>query len=113
MPAFDVNFSPRLILGRRKPGGTTQTPHHHALDLDAFAPEGLGLAIERHAVVILRDRLDRGQASVDALLDHAALKLGESSRDLEEELAGERGRIKMLLLEIQVHSYRLEVLDGG
>src|SRR5262245_39601235 len=51
------------------------------------------------------------EARTDPLLDHAALELGESAGDLEQQLAMWRGRIEMLLIEIEVDADSLEVLD--
>ena len=42
------------------------------------------------------------QASLHAILDHRALKLGEDAHHLEHGLAGGRARIDALLMEIQI-----------
>src|SRR5262245_42895494 len=51
------------------------------------------------------------EARTDPLLDHAALELGESACDLEEQLAMWRGGVEVLLIEVEVDANRLEVLD--
>jgi hypothetical protein len=39
---------------------------------------------------------------VDALADHAELKLGKSAADLKNELAGRRGGVDRLLIEVRI-----------
>src|SRR6516165_4215317 len=51
------------------------------------------------------------KASVDALLDHAALKLGERAADLKHELAGRRRGVDRLLVEVQIDAAGLQRLD--
>src|SRR5262245_775146 len=58
-------------------------------------------------------RLDGRQPRLDALTDHRALEFAKCSCDLEEQLASGRGRVEVLLLQIQIHTYCLEMLDGA
>src|SRR6516164_1269583 len=51
------------------------------------------------------------KTSVDALTDHAALKLGKSAADLKHELAGRRGGVDRLLIEVQIDGAGLQGLD--
>jgi hypothetical protein len=51
------------------------------------------------------------KTSVDALTDHAALKLGKSAADLKHELAGWRGGVDRLLIEVQIDAAGLQRLD--
>ena len=48
---------------------------------------------------------------MDALTDHAALKLGKSAADLKHQLAGWRGRVDRLLVEVQIDIAGLQRLD--
>src|SRR5262249_51696135 len=43
------------------------------------------------------------EAHMDSLADHAALKLGKRARNLKHELAGRRGRVDRLLVEVQIN----------
>src|SRR5215510_11831947 len=58
-------------------------------------------------------RLDGREPCLDALTDHRALEFAKCSCDLEEQLASGRGRVEVLLLQIEIHTYRLEMLDGA
>jgi hypothetical protein len=51
-------------------------------------------------LLALRDRAL--EASMDTLPDHAALKLGKSAVDLKHELAGRRGGVDRLLIEVHI-----------
>src|SRR6516165_7100468 len=62
----------------------------------------------------LRALCDRAlKASVDALPDHAALKLGERAADLKHELAGRRRGVDRLLVEVEIDAAGLQRLDGA
>src|SRR5215472_8518436 len=75
---------------------------------DAFAATQLRLDALFHSRIDprpteLRALCDRAlKAGVDALPDHAALKLGKRTADLKHELACRGGRVDRLLIEIQV-----------
>jgi len=84
---------------RRDPPSKMAHPvgHNHALDLDAVALEDLGLAIERQAVVVLRDRYVRDEVRawpplVDwqigsrRLRDHLARSTGVDWTDVTDDL---------------------------
>src|SRR5262245_43252216 len=58
-------------------------------------------------------RLDGRQPRLDALTDHRALEFAKGSCDLEGQLGSGRGRVEVLLLQIEIHTYRLEMLDGA
>jgi hypothetical protein len=60
-------------------------------------------------LLALRDRALK--TSVDPLTDHAALKLGKSAADLKHELAGRRGGVDRLLIEVQIDGAGLQGLD--
>ena len=51
------------------------------------------------------------EASVDAMPDHAALKLGKGTADLKHQLACRCGRVDRLLVEVQVDAAGLQRLD--
>ena len=51
------------------------------------------------------------KASVNALTDHAAFKLGKSAADLKHQLACRGGGVDRLLVEVQVHAAGLQRLD--
>src|SRR5262249_14195220 len=53
------------------------------------------------------------KASVDALTDHAAFKLGKSTADLKHELACRGGGVDRLLIEVQIDAAGLQGLDGA
>jgi hypothetical protein len=53
------------------------------------------------------------QASVNALPDHTALKLGKSARDFKHKLAAWRSGIEGLLIEVQVNLAGFEMLNGA
>src|SRR6516225_1871271 len=60
----------------------------------------------------LRALCDRAfKASVDALPDHAALKLGKRTADLKHELAGRRRGVDRLLVEVEIDAAGLQRLD--
>src|SRR5262245_14423007 len=69
------------------------------------AAPGLKLAVPGQLVL---DDLESGS---DPLLDHASLELGEGARYLEEQLALWRGRVEVLLIEVEVNADGLQVLD--
>src|SRR5215469_11225743 len=53
------------------------------------------------------------KAGVDALTDHAALKLGKGTADLKHEFACRGGGVDRLLIEIQIDAAGLQHLDGA
>jgi hypothetical protein len=48
---------------------------------------------------------------IDALSDHAALKLSKCARDLKHQLASRRGGVDRLLVEVQIDTADLQRLD--
>src|SRR6516225_4358743 len=53
------------------------------------------------------------EASVDALLDHVALKLGERAADLKHQLACRCGGVDRLLVEVHVNAASMQGLKGA
>ena len=77
------------------------------LSLDALLDRGIDPGPAE-----LRALCDRAlEASMDALPDHAALKLGECTADLKHQLACRCGRVDRLLVEVQVDAAGLQRLD--
>ena len=52
-----------------------------------------------------------GEASIDALLDHAAFELGENSAHLEHCPARRRGGVDRLLMQIEIAAKRLKLVQ--
>jgi hypothetical protein len=63
---------------------------------DALFDLALGPTPAEHNALCLRPR----QPGIDTLADHAALKLGEHAEHLEHGLAGRRGGVERLLMQV-------------
>src|SRR5215469_4005042 len=77
------------------------------LSLDALFKRG----IDPGPTELLALRHGALEASVDALPDHAALKLGERAADLKHQLASRCRGIDRLLVEVQINAAGLQRLD--
>src|SRR6516164_6884500 len=53
------------------------------------------------------------EASVDAMPDHAALKLGKGTANLKHQLACRCGRVDRLLIEVEIDTAGLQRLDSA
>jgi hypothetical protein len=66
--------------------------------LDALLDGG----IDPRPTKLLSQRHSALEASVHALPDHAALKLGERAADLKHQLARRCGRVDRLMIEVRI-----------
>ena len=69
----------------------------------------LGLLVNLRPPEPLSLRSGACQPGIDALLDHRSLELGECARHLKQQLSGRRGRVDVLLIEVQVNPRRLKM----
>ena len=84
---------------------------------DAFAGAQLRLdalfngSIDPRPAELLALRYGALKAGMNTLPDHAALKLGECTADLKHQLAGRRGRVDRLLVEVQIDAAGVQGFD--